>query len=340
MRYCTWNNKGGVGKTFLTYCLAVEYAKKHPQKVVAVVDSCPQSNISEMLLGGNGPGEQRLVKLYEDRRTIASYIIDRRRKGWETKVGDEISYFVKIHNYNENLPQNLFLLPGDFDLDNCVEVINHIETDPLIKRAWLSSRMFLKEIISVFEGSHKKETVVFIDTNPSFSNYTQAAIAAANRLIVPCTADYASLRGIHNVFYRLFGASTIEGRVNEDTVLAFSQKATETGLILPKVHTFVLNKSRSQDKNAAKAYLSHAKEMESIANTLVKEHEDYFSNNDGNYFMNVKDGNTLSTVINHGGLMPSTLQPGQYMVYEDEITVNQTQIVPFVNNITNVVQTL
>ena len=58
MRYCIWNNKGGVGKIFLTYCLAVEYAAKHPNKAVAVVDACPQSNISEMLLGGDGAGEQ------------------------------------------------------------------------------------------------------------------------------------------------------------------------------------------------------------------------------------------------------------------------------------------
>jgi cellulose biosynthesis protein BcsQ len=28
MKYCIWNNKGGVGKTFLTYAIATEYAKK------------------------------------------------------------------------------------------------------------------------------------------------------------------------------------------------------------------------------------------------------------------------------------------------------------------------
>ena len=30
-RYCIWNNKGGVGKTFLTYLLATEYAEKNPE---------------------------------------------------------------------------------------------------------------------------------------------------------------------------------------------------------------------------------------------------------------------------------------------------------------------
>jgi len=81
MRYCVWNNKGGVGKTFLTYCLAVEYAIAHPNKTIAVVDMCPQANISEMLLGGNGLGEKNLTLFYDNRRTIASYIIDRHKKG-------------------------------------------------------------------------------------------------------------------------------------------------------------------------------------------------------------------------------------------------------------------
>ena len=82
MRYCIWNNKGGVGTTFLTYSLAVEYAIKYPNKAVAVVDMCPQANISEMLLGGNGLGEENLVKFCDLRRTIAGYIRDRHKGGW------------------------------------------------------------------------------------------------------------------------------------------------------------------------------------------------------------------------------------------------------------------
>lgn len=51
-KYCIWNNKGGVGKTFLTYLLATEYAKNNPSQQVVVVDMCPQANVSEILLGG------------------------------------------------------------------------------------------------------------------------------------------------------------------------------------------------------------------------------------------------------------------------------------------------
>ena len=30
MKYMVWNNKGGVGKTFITFILASEYAITHP----------------------------------------------------------------------------------------------------------------------------------------------------------------------------------------------------------------------------------------------------------------------------------------------------------------------
>lgn len=33
-KYLVWNNKGGVGKTFLTYNLAVEFAISHPDQDV------------------------------------------------------------------------------------------------------------------------------------------------------------------------------------------------------------------------------------------------------------------------------------------------------------------
>lgn len=38
-KYLVWNNKGGVGKTFLTYNLAVEFAISHPDQDVVVIDS-------------------------------------------------------------------------------------------------------------------------------------------------------------------------------------------------------------------------------------------------------------------------------------------------------------
>ncbi len=56
MIYAVWNNKGGTGKTFLTFMMAGEYAADNPEQKVVVIDLCPQANVSEIVLGGNGRG--------------------------------------------------------------------------------------------------------------------------------------------------------------------------------------------------------------------------------------------------------------------------------------------
>ena len=60
--YALWNNKGGVGKSYLTFQIACEYARTHhsTQKVL-VIDLCPQANASGMLLGGIAKGEENLT---------------------------------------------------------------------------------------------------------------------------------------------------------------------------------------------------------------------------------------------------------------------------------------
>lgn len=65
IKYCIWNNKKGVGKTFLTYAIATEYSPRNNNHCVVVADMCPQANISEIFLGGNGQGAENLEKVYD-----------------------------------------------------------------------------------------------------------------------------------------------------------------------------------------------------------------------------------------------------------------------------------
>jgi len=253
MRYCIWNNKGGVGKTFLTYCLSTEYATKHPEKTVVVVDMCPQANVSEMLLGGDGPGEERLNTCYENSRTIASYIKSRYDRSRFGKLGDEISYFVKVKEFNEKMPDNLWLLPGDVDLDICSSIIDYLASAPE-RNAWAKSRSFLNELIEVFEGNKKENKVFFIDSNPSFANYTQLGLIASDRIIVPCTADSASVRGIYNILRLVFGVKDMRDISNDEVFDTFNTKLRATGSAFPKIHAFVLNKARTIHRNASHAY--------------------------------------------------------------------------------------
>lgn len=60
--YAIWNNKGGVGKSTITFHIASRYAEKHPQEDVFVIDMCPQANSSMMLLGGGTSGEINVLR--------------------------------------------------------------------------------------------------------------------------------------------------------------------------------------------------------------------------------------------------------------------------------------
>lgn len=48
--YGFWTNKGGVGKTTLSFHMATTYAELYPEKTVVVIDMCPQTNLSATLL--------------------------------------------------------------------------------------------------------------------------------------------------------------------------------------------------------------------------------------------------------------------------------------------------
>ena len=48
--YGLFTNKGGVGKTTLTFHLASLYAELNPDKRIVLVDMCPQANLSNTVL--------------------------------------------------------------------------------------------------------------------------------------------------------------------------------------------------------------------------------------------------------------------------------------------------
>lgn len=339
MKYCIWNNKGGVGKTFLTYCLSIEYALKNPDKKVVVIDICPQANVSEMLLGGNGIGEQNLATCYDNERTIASYIKSRYDSSRFGKMGNEISYFVKIKEFNEEIPENMYLLPGDMDLDICASIIDYLASAPE-KNAWMKSRSFLNDLITVFEKEYSKDDVVFfIDCNPSFANYTQLGIIASDRIIVPCTAESAPIRAIYNILRLVYGVKVGHNISEEDIFDTFNRKVSENGLSTPKIHSFILNKSRTLNKDATVAYKSHVSEIYKIVDEISKDYPSCFTKID-NRILDMKDCNTLAPVLNYNGIPPSSLHHKKYEVYGEATQVNQSQIDPFLEHLHKVVENI
>jgi cellulose biosynthesis protein BcsQ len=328
-KYLIWNNKGGVGKTFLTYMLSVEYAIKNPHQDVIVIDACPQSNVSEMILGGNGTGEENLAKLRNQSLTIASYIKQRYERSRSTKLGTELGFFVEASRYNSNMPANLFLLPGDVDLDICSTIINYLGTAPE-RGAWKKSRLLLKDLIDSFEqrnNTQNRRQVFFIDCNPSFANYTEMAVLASDKIIIPCTADAASIRGIINLFNLIYGISLEKKDSPEETLfLAFNSSVKDNGMTLPLIHSFILNRSRTHLKNAAKAFQSHITKIKELTSSIQHDHPDVYDEKKKERVFNIKDGNTLASIINHEGQALSQLKPQKYTIYDQETQANDSQI--------------
>lgn len=341
-KYLVWNNKGGVGKTFLTYNLAVEYAIFHPEEDVVVIDACPQSNVSEIILGGNGVGEENLNILRDRNTTIAGYIKERFSTSPLSRMGNESSYFVRAKEVNQKMPENLYLLPGDVDLDICSRLISHIGSSP-VKEAWKKSRFLLVDLIASFEADKSipdRPKTFFIDCNPSFASYTELGVVASNRIIIPCTADAASIRGIKNLVKLIFGVS-IDNLEQDEMFLDFNKEAKQNKIELPRLHVFVQNRSRTNENDAAKAFKSHAEEIRRITDDLLKTHSDLFTDDAlEERVRNVKDGNTLAAIINHEGCPLSLLQHKSYTIYGMATQANKAQIKSLESDVSHVVSCL
>ncbi|MFM7573589.1 MAG: ParA family protein, partial [Snowella sp.] len=76
--YVIWNNKGGVGKSTITFHIASRYAEKNLDRNVVVIDMCPQANSSMMLMGGGTEAESRLQELIigDVPKTVVGFLTD------------------------------------------------------------------------------------------------------------------------------------------------------------------------------------------------------------------------------------------------------------------------
>ncbi len=238
--YAIWNNKGGVGKSFLTFAMACEYAHLYPDTDVYVIDLCPQANISEMLLTKS----EFLNELFRQpiRASIAGYIEARLNSPFRM-VPDASPYVCHPHDYNKNIPANLHLVCGDQLLEIIAEAIRQTSQLVIPVDAWKQVLSWVRDLRNALRQlSGNRETLFCIDCNPGFAVYTQLALVAADYIIVPFTADDSSRRAIENVVALLYGYGINDPKTESYARINFVQKAHELGVDVPKLHTFVNNR--------------------------------------------------------------------------------------------------
>lgn len=318
-RYAVWNNKGGVGKTFVTFVMSAEYAQSHPEQTVVVIDMCPQANVSEILLGGNGTGAKHLNTLLgkTPRQSIGGYF-DQRIASPHVKTGTEISFLTKLHSLNSSLPKNLFLVAGDPSLELQAQAINQIAAQTLPANAWGNVHSWVLDVVNAIQAQHPA-AVFFIDCNPSFAAYTELALLAATRLIIPCTADGSSARAIDNVGQLLYGI----GVPAAYTGVNFASRAGSAKMALPSIHLVPLNRSTQYDKKASKAFGAMYDEIKHRVETFRKKMPTVFSLPKGKEpFLDIPDAHAVSVVASHLGLPLNELRVKRYDIHGTETQVN------------------
>ena len=269
--YVIWNNKGGVGKTTLTFHMATHYALTRPPlalspETVLVIDLCPQANVSMALIG-----KENVDYLTSQRRTISFYL-HCVSSSYDLSTVDLLAFLTQVNDFNNKIPSNVYLLCGNIHLET---VARSLEQKRIANLPDDSTWVFIISSVRYFiEGHDNRGTlcftpgvacqpgdnrgwVVFTDTNPSFSVYTEVALLAAQRLIIPVNADDFSREALKSLLHLIYGIAEAElppeFKLYGHT-LSFSYKCKTNGLQLPLIYLLIHNRATRYNLRSAKAF--------------------------------------------------------------------------------------
>ncbi len=276
--YAFWNNKGGVGKSFLCFVAASEYAHRYPKNDVYVIDLCPQANVSEILLGGNPSGPRELKKNLKKkpRCSVAGYLESRLNSPFQM-VRDVSPFVCRPHDFNKKIPENLLLICGDNLIELFAEPIRQTSQLEIPFDAWKQVLNWIKDlIVELRQMSGDREAVFTIDCNPSYAIYTQLAIVAADYLIVPFTADDSSRRAFENLIALVFGIA--DRKILPYAKISFAKRAKKEGVSIPKLHTFINNRVTIYEGKPSKAFMAVSKTIKTTIDDIYKTNRSIFSN--------------------------------------------------------------
>jgi cellulose biosynthesis protein BcsQ len=328
--YAFWNNKGGVGKSFLCFVAASEYAHLHPKTDVYVIDLCPQANLSEILLGGSlnfsrdifGIPINQLIKK-TPRATVAGYLEARLNSPF-SMIADIEPFLCQPCNFNNKIPKNLWLVCGDSLLEILSEAIRQTSQLSIPVDAWKQVVNWIKDLMgSCIKKSGERDTVFFLDCNPSFAVYTQLALVAANYVIVPFTADDSSRRGIENVIALLYGVG--DAHTASYAKINFAKRAKEENVDVAKLHTFVSNRQTLFNKKPSKAFQAMDTAIKETMNNIHRDHRIFFANpkeEPSEKFVIIPDYHSACVVAGTTGTPLHQLKAGPHNLFGERVQIN------------------
>ncbi|PHI36337.1 ATPase [Pseudoalteromonas sp. GCY] len=317
--YSIWNNKGGTGKTSLAFQCVTRFAELNPDKKILVIDMCPQANMSELLLGGqesNGSSALLANQAKIPRCSIGGYFDYRLGSPFSVPNFNANDFITTPSVDNDTIPRNLELVCGDPLLELQAIAMNTLANNDIPGiNAWIAIIDWLKDLLSKLDHDY-----VFIDTNPSFSMYTQIALAASDRVILPVMADDSSRRAIQNAFSLIYGLR-LPSEVYKN--YTFAKKLGDADRSLPKIHLLIKNRI-TQYMGDASAYKAVLLGMDADLRDLVKQYPTSFTFKDPSRAMaSVRDFGTTGVVAFARGCPFSSMPVGKLTVAGRRVQVKK-----------------
>ena len=329
-----WNNKGGTGKTSLAFQIICQYAYSNSDKKILAIDVCPQANLSELFLGGlNQGGSKNLLSIQGliPRATIGGYFQLRLPSPYTVPIFNANDYITQPCKYNRFIPENIDLLCGDPLLELQANAISTLANNQIPGTdTWLAIINWLND----FLRQTKKYDIVFLDTNPSFSMYTQIAMASTTKLMLPVMADDSSRRAIQNAFSLIFGLKLPSEIYSQ---YAFAEKMKKAGQDLPKVHMILKNRL-TQYMGPASAYATVLQAIDEDIIKLLETNPEIFDFSEiKNGVANIRDFQTTGVVAAARGCPFYNLSSGRLDILGQRVQVKEEYRLNCVDNIKEVI---
>jgi len=321
IKYAFWNNKGGTGKTSLAFQAITRYAEKLPKKRILAIDICPQANLSELMLGGlNSKGSEKLLERQGQvpRCSLGGYFQLRLPSPYTPPRFDAHDFITKPKAYNVGIPANIDLVCGDPLLELQANAVNTLANQQIPgTNVWVAVIDWLKDYLDQIDGEYD---TVFMDLNPSFSLYTQIALATCDRIVLPVMADDSSRRAIQNAFSLVYGLK-LPSEIY--AAYAFATKLKDAKRPLPKVHLIAKNRI-TQYMGAASAYAAVLAAIEKDIAQLLKSNPHIFTfKAAAKGFVEIRDFQTTGVVAFAKGLPFSKLQVGKQTINGHRVQVKE-----------------